>query len=114
MAGGKDQTNFVLLGEFTTELNAVAEFEFGIAVVIKSKCGRSILKAKVGVEKEWIFVDDFGLVAALRDFRRNGNGPAVAEHVPIPVLSADDSAFECPIADRDTEFLALSFFGRNV
>src|ERR1700730_18581432 len=114
MASGKNQTHFVLFRKLATELDAVANFEFGVAVVSESKCRRSIPETKVGVEQEWIFVKDFSLVAALRDFRRKRNRPAVAEHVPSPVLRADDSDFKRPVTDRHAELFALRFLGRNV
>src|SRR2546430_3498358 len=114
MSRGKDQADFILLGNFAGELDAIAQFEFGIAVVIKGKCGRPVPKGELGVEQKRIFINDLAFVASLRNFDRGRKRPAVTEQIALAKLSADDSTFKCAVAEREADFLALGFFGGDI
>ena len=81
MTDGKDQTGFVLFRYLAVELDPIAQLKLGVAVVIKSKCGRPIFETEVGIEKKRIFENKFAFVAALRNFRRDGEWPAVRDRV---------------------------------
>src|SRR5437660_3906123 len=114
MARGKDQPDFILFSDLAGELDAIAQFEFGIAVVIKGERGRPVLKREIGVEQKRIFVNDFAFVASLRNFHRQSERPTVAEQIAIAKLRADDSALKCSVAEREANFFALGFFGGNI
>src|SRR5947208_3993562 len=92
VTSGKNQTDFVLLGQLPAKFNAVADFEFCIAVVIESECSRAVPEIKIGVEQKRIFIDHFAFVTALRNFRRQSERATVAEQVAVAKLRPDDSA----------------------
>src|SRR5206468_11455141 len=61
---GEHQTCLVLFGDLPAEFDAIADFEFRIAVVIKGKRGRLVSKIEVGSKRERTFLTNFSLLAA--------------------------------------------------
>ena len=65
MTRGDGQTELVEFRNLTSELESLAQFEFGVAIVSESESSKPGSKEKIRIEKERIFVQDLALVAAL-------------------------------------------------
>ena len=65
MAGCENQTGLILLRDLARQFNPVTELKFRIAIVIEGQCRQLVLEVEIGIEKEWVLINDFALVTAL-------------------------------------------------
>ena len=63
--GGENHTGLVLFRELARELDTIADLELGITIVIEGQRRQLVLEAEIGVEEEWVLVNDFAFVTAL-------------------------------------------------
>ncbi len=99
MTGGENQPGFILLCEIAGQFNPVTKLEFRITIIIEGERKQAVLEAEIGIEKKGVFVENFAFVAALRNFRGDGNRASVTEQIAVAILHPENPAFESAIAD---------------
>src|SRR5215469_987295 len=105
MSNGHGQANLIVFANFAGPVEVSAQFKFCVAVVIKGKGARSGSEGNVCVQKEWIFVQKFATIAALRNLDRCRSRTASAKQVAITDLHTAEYAFVSIEAPPKTKFL---------